>query len=153
MRIWRLTRAAFADLSGEGARLAGGRWNNPGLPMVYAADSPSLALLEVFIHLDLPPHLLPDDYVHLEIETGDLAIEDAPLPREDRNCREFGDRWLAGLRTPLLRVPSMVVPLAKNYLLNPRHPEAPKAQIIGRHGCAFDQRLWKSANQRLADKE
>jgi len=143
MRIWRLTRAAFADLSGEGARLAGGRWNNPGLPMVYAADSPSLALLEVFIHLDLPPDLLPADYVYLEIETADLASEDAPLFTLDKECREFGDQWLASLRKPLLRVPSAVVPLAKNILLNPRHPDAAQAHIVAQHGCAFDGRLWK----------
>ena len=43
MRIWRLCRRPFADLSGDGARLYGGRWNSPGRPMVYAAESAALA--------------------------------------------------------------------------------------------------------------
>ena len=68
MLAWRLCRAPFADLSGEGARRYGGRWNRPGRPIVYAASSAALAVLEVRVHLDLPPALLPDDYLLLTID-------------------------------------------------------------------------------------
>ena len=60
--------APFADLSGEGARLYGGRWNSSGRAMVYAASDAALAVLEVRVHLDLPPDLIPDDYVLLKLD-------------------------------------------------------------------------------------
>jgi RES domain-containing protein len=49
----RICRRPFADLSGEGARLCGGRWNSPGHAVVYAAEAAALAVLEVRVHLDL----------------------------------------------------------------------------------------------------
>ena len=61
MIVYRLCKAVYSALDGEGARLWGGRWNSAGRPMVYAAASPSLAVLEVLVHLDLPAELLPDD--------------------------------------------------------------------------------------------
>ncbi len=142
MRAWRLARRPYADLSGEGARLAGGRWNSPGLPAVYLAAEASLALLEVRVHLDLPFDLLPDDYVYMDVNLADLTIEDAGLPDGLEHCRALGDDWLASLRTPLLRVPSAIVPFSSNILLNPRHPDAAGARIVEIHPCSFDQRLW-----------
>jgi len=144
MKAWRLARKVHADLSGEGARLIGGRWNGPGQPAVYMAAEASLALLEVRVHLDLPLELLPDDYVYMEIETGDLAIEDAALPPADDDCAGAGDHWLASLRTPLLRVPSVIVPFSSNLILNPKHPAASRAKIVKLHECLFDPRLWRS---------
>jgi len=62
MLAWRLCRRPHADLSGEGARRLGGRWNSPGRPLIYLAEHPALAALEVRLHLDLPFDLLPADY-------------------------------------------------------------------------------------------
>ena len=58
MIVWRLCRHPFADLKGDGARLYGVRWNSPGRPMVYLAEHPALAALEVRVHLDLPLDLI-----------------------------------------------------------------------------------------------
>jgi len=69
--LYRLCKAAHVALDGEGARLWGGRWNSAGRPMVYAAATPSLAVLEVLVHLDLPAELLPDDLRLLTIEVPD----------------------------------------------------------------------------------
>ena len=63
MRLWRLTRQPFADLQGTGAERFGGRWNQPGLPMVYTATEAALAVLEIRVQLDIAFELLPDDYV------------------------------------------------------------------------------------------
>ena len=38
------------DLSGDGARLFGARWNSKGNPVVYTSNAISLALLELLIH-------------------------------------------------------------------------------------------------------
>jgi RES domain-containing protein len=137
---WRICRAPFADLSGEGARLFGGRWNRPGTAMVYMAETAALAVLEVRVHLDLPPELMPDDFVLMQIELGELVQEEcAAIPA---NCQDFGDSWLRSQATPLLKVPSVIVPENANLLLNPRHPDALKARIISVRAFSFDRRLW-----------
>lgn len=140
MQAWRLCRAPFADLSGEGARLYGGRWNSPGRAMVYAATDPALAVLEVRVHLDLPPELIPNDYVLTTIEMPDLPVEVvADLPVDPR---AFGDQWLTEKRTPLLVVPSFIVPEARNMLVNPAHARAAEAKLASIRAFAFDRRLW-----------
>ena len=65
MRIWRICRARFADeaFSGQGARRFGGRWNSPGVPMVYSSSSLALAAMELFVHLE--PNQQPDDLVSI----------------------------------------------------------------------------------------
>src|SRR5277367_1816939 len=102
MIAWRLCRRPFAVLDGEGARRFGGRWNSPGRPVVYLADHPALAVLEVLVHLDLPPDDLPDDYVLLR------AILPEPLGRASAepgaNERTAGDAWLQAGRSTTLRV-------------------------------------------------
>lgn len=65
LRFWRLDAARHAETwdSGEGSFLAGGRWNTPGIRIVYAALDPATAILEVAVHkgfavLDRQPHVL-----------------------------------------------------------------------------------------------
>ncbi|MBP7335751.1 MAG: RES family NAD+ phosphorylase [Niveispirillum sp.] len=137
---WRICRAPFADLSGEGARLYGGRWNQSGLPLVYLAETAALAVLEVRVHLDLPPDLLPDDYVLSTVTLAGLTVEHVgDLPSD---TAAFGTHWLRSARTPVLSVPSLIVPESRNLLLNPAHPEANGARITGSRAFSFDRRLW-----------
>ena len=140
MLAWRLCRTPFADLTGEGARRYGGRWNRPGRPMVYAASSAALAVLEVRVHLDLPPALLPDDYLLLTIDLDDLATKDVVALPPDSAA--FGDAWLREQRNAVLQVPSLIVPESPNLLLNPAHPDAGRASIVARRRFVFDRRLW-----------
>ncbi|AUN29797.1 RES family NAD+ phosphorylase [Niveispirillum cyanobacteriorum] len=137
---WRICRAPFADLSGEGARLYGGRWNQPGLPLVYLAETAALAVLEVRVHLDLSPDLLPDDYVLCEVSLTGVPVERVTeLPAD---TAIFGTDWLRSARTAVLSVPSLIVPESRNLLLNPGHPEANGARITGSRAFSFDRRLW-----------
>jgi len=146
MLAWRLCRAPFADLTGEGGRLYGGRWNSPGRPLVYAASNAALAVLEVRVHLDLSFDLLPDDYLIVTIDLDDLAVEMvAMMPSLPR---PFGDDWLREARTPLLQVPSAIVLESPNFLFNPVYSTASGARIIDTRLFAFDPRLWTPAAQR-----
>jgi RES domain-containing protein len=142
MRVWRVCRRPFADLSGEGARLYGGRWNSPGRPMVYAAESAALAVLEVRVHLDLDWRVLPDDYVLMAIDTGDLVGE--TLVETPADPRAAGDVWLASGRSALLRAPSFIVPESDNVLVNPAHRDATRLAVASIRPFAFDARLWPS---------
>jgi RES domain-containing protein len=141
MLAWRLCREPFADLNGEGARLYGGAWNSPGRPMIYTASTAALAVLEVRVNLDLPLDLLPDDYVLVTIDLTGLAVEDLPDLPPDR--RAFGDTWLAAVGSPVLRVPSVIVPESANLLLNPAHPDAGLAKVVRKRPFQFDPRLWR----------
>ena len=140
MLVWRLCKAVHADLAGEGARLFGGRWNSPARPVLYTADSAALAVLEVKVHLDLPPELIPDDYVLMGIELGAADIEDVAVLPSD--LREFGDAWLRERRSLALRVPSVIVPEAANILVNPAHRLAGGLRIRSVRPFSFDRRLW-----------
>jgi len=142
MRLWRLTRAVHTDLSGEGARRFGGRWNSPGRPLVYTAAEAALTVLEVRVNLDLPFELLPDDYVLLAIDTGELQPEQGPALIDPEACRAYGDRWLVEQRSVLLAVPSVIVPESHNVLFNPGHPDAAVVRVVNTRLWRFDSRLF-----------
>ena len=148
MRVWRIARAVHPALDGEGARLYGGRWNSPGMQVVYTAASASLATVERLVATD--PDELPDDLVLFEIDIPADAppesVDVATLPddwREPRSpdCRQLGDAWIASGRSALLAVPSAVVPEDFNVLINPRHPEAQGVRIVRQRPFRFDPRL------------
>jgi RES domain-containing protein len=139
---WRISRAPYADLSGTGARLYGGRWNSPGRALIYAAETAALAVLEVRVHLDLTPDLLPDDYVLTGIALDGLTVE--TLETLPDTPQAFGDAWLAEARTPVLRVPSFIVPESFNLLLNPAHRDATGLKVTSLRPFRFDTRLWQS---------
>ena len=143
----RLTRAPYADLSGYGAQRYGGRWNSPGRPAVYLSTEAALPVLEVLVHLDLPPELIPGDYVLMAIDLSMLPDEaDAVTDRRDlapatADTRAAGDAWLAAGETPFLRVRSAIVAEASNLLLNPHHPAAHYLPEPTTRPFRFDPRL------------
>jgi RES domain-containing protein len=96
----------------------------------------------VRVHLDLPPGLLPADYVMMRLSLPDPDATLAALPAD---ARAAGDAWLAQRRGAVLRVPSVLVPGAWNLLLNPAHPGAAAARIDAVEPFAFDPRLWLGA--------
>ncbi len=111
--------------------------------MVYLAEHPALAALEVLVHLDLPHDLLPEDYVLLKVELPDEPPACLSEPLVD--ALAAGDRWLRGLETAIMRVPSILVPSVTNLLLNPLHPRAAEARITHSQPFAFDQRLLRGS--------
>ncbi len=147
MTLWRISN--YADLSGEGAKLASGRWHTKGIPVVYLAETPAGSLLERLVHLFDTHEQLPRTYNLLKIEApDDLAVEEL-LPLADVNwkeqeefTRQLGDAWLAARETSLARVPSAIAPYTWNYLLNPAHPDAGRVKIISATRERFDNRLF-----------
>ncbi len=116
--------------------------------MIYAAESQSLAALEMLVHLDWPELL--KHYVVFEINFENEAvssIERSELPEGWRNdpapseTRLLGDAWAAALRSPVLKVPSVIVPEEFNYLLNPQHPEFERISIHSPISFRFDNRF------------
>lgn len=128
MVLWRLTAPEHAPgLDGEGARLWGGRWNSPGTAVVYAASSLALALLETWVHLPAPMRrpgaLPPRAAVRIAVPEDEPVevVEGADLG-DGAALRALGDDWARSRRSLALSVPSAVVPLERNVILNPSHP-------------------------------
>lgn len=145
MIVWRLASGRYPPLTGEGARLVGGRWNSPGRPLVYTSESLALCLAECLVHI---PGRLPTDYAAFKISIPDDSVEVAEgfAPHPDfwhalENSRAFGDAWLSEARTLALKVPSLVLPDSYNVLLNPLHPRAGKARLVMQQPFQFDPRL------------
>ena len=147
---WRLVKSRHATgaFGGEGARLHGGRWNSPGTRVAYASDSIALAVLEVLAHLQATAVLQAYSVVSLSFPDQSEEVLEASLlrPRWRRfpsppENQAIGDRWVARGETLILRVPSAIIPTASNYLINPLHPEFPKAVIGKPERFAFDPRL------------
>jgi RES domain-containing protein len=138
MIAWRLCRRPHADLSGEGARRFGGRWNSPGRPVVYLAEHPALAALELRVHLDLPFELIPEDFVLMRVSVPDGSVADSSAVPLD-----VGNAWLAEAPSAALRVPSVLVPHSWNVLLNPRHADAARAEVLDVEPFGFDPRMWR----------
>ncbi|GAB3221549.1 RES family NAD+ phosphorylase [Spirosoma arcticum] len=78
--VYRIQKRQFVDsvLTGEGARLNGGRWNPPGTPLIYTSTTPELALLETLVHLDGTPIRDLPPFVRISLELPDV-IEEIPL--------------------------------------------------------------------------
>ena len=68
-----MTQRRYAALDGEGARLYGGRWSPQGIPIVYAAEHLSLAVLEVLVHA-AARQFFPDDPVAIAVDIPDTVL-------------------------------------------------------------------------------
>lgn len=148
MILWRISN--HADLSGTGGLYAAARWHSQGRPIVYLAETPSAALLEILVHLETEESERPDRYRLLKIEVDEDTpfdqIELASLPpswqTDEQQTQARGDAWLHKAETALLRVPSAITPETWNWLLNPRHKDAPRARIIASATYPYDPRLF-----------
>jgi len=147
MRVWRLCREPCVSLDGKGAELKGGRWNSPGLPVVYTSAHLSLAVLEVLVHLEVDFEDLPEDYVSVEIDVpGKIrpAVFNNNIDIHNTlETRNYGDRWLMSAQSAALDVPSAVVPKERNVCLSPKHAEFVTIQTVSTEPFSFDQRLFE----------
>lgn len=152
MEGWRLCKREHArsPLDGVGAQRFGGRWNQVGRPVAYLSATLSLAALELLVHLEV--EAAPDDLVAVRVDIPDDVTIDrldaGQLPKGWRSypapeeLQELGDRWLRSAGSPVLRVPSAVVPEESNYLINPLHPESRRVRVLGTKRFTFDPRLF-----------
>lgn len=153
MQAYRLIKKKYITnpFDPEGARLFGGRWNSRGVSMVYAADSISLAMLEILVHTDhsagLPNYAIaiidvPDDMV--------IALDDSALPQDwnsdppSTSTAIIGDQWIESNESLVMTIPSVVVPEQSNYLINPSHEDFETVlQSLQVRAYPFNARLQK----------
>jgi RES domain-containing protein len=142
------------DLSGEGAKRGGGRWNRPGEAAVYSASCISLACLETLVHLPASGLPLNRYLVRLDVpltlldEAEELTHLSAPVGWDAEppglTSLDFGGDWLRAERSALLLVPSVIVPEEQNLLINPAHPGARAIVATKIRRWTYDPRVIKS---------
>ncbi len=151
MELYRIAQEKYAeDLSGNGARLFGGRWNSEGQFALYTSFTRSLALLETLAHtpaklLQAKTYLLitlfiPDTTVIQSIEAKKLPhgwndVEISPF------TQKTGDQFLIAKKNMALAVPSVLIPEELNYVLNPLHADFKKVKIVNKRRIRFDNRV------------
>ena len=147
MFLWRISNHDALD--GRGGLLASARWHTRGRPIVYLATTPAGALVEALVHIELTPHQLPKSYRLLKAEAPDdlpkmhfSALTD-DWQQNEIASRTLGDEWLLRNQTPLLEVPSAILPETMNILLNPTHPDAARISVLWHEAYPFDKRLFK----------
>ncbi len=150
MKAWRLcalqyARAAF---SGEGAKLYGGRWSTPGIPLAYSSESRALTVIEILANAEEAERLFAREWVFVPAEIPVDCIEKPTRVPDDWRqyphttaTQAFGTEWVKSQRSTALRVPSAVVPGEFNYLLNPGHPDFAKVKLGKPEPFSFDPRL------------
>ncbi|MGL5891594.1 MAG: RES family NAD+ phosphorylase [Bacteroidia bacterium] len=152
MMVYRISRERFArDLTGEGAKLHGGRWNIPGFPCIYTASSRSLAMLEFRVHLHDISQTPPDlRLLCLEVPERSVTVIDPELASPNwRNypspgeCMRYGAVQLLKQESLLIKVPSSIVPEEYNILINPLHPKMKQVKIVDCLPLLLDPRLFK----------
>ena len=154
MIVYRLTKVKYAPTAFRGSR-GRGRWHEQGIPMVYAADQPATALLETLVHAGRAD-LITADYVLFEIELDEdadlLRLPDSELPPDWRDwpwpasTQEIGTFWHENRNSVALSVPSAVIPMHRNVLLNIQHPRFTDLTINGPNLFPIDTRLAASTS-------
>jgi RES domain-containing protein len=155
--IWRIATDTATyqadDLSGAGAKATGGRWNEAGIPVVYASETRALACLETVVHLNsggLPLNrylvgiTIPDDvWANAQVETSSsLRVGWDAEPAGQVSIR-FGTDWVRSGGSALLVVPSVIVHEESNVLINPANADSARITAIKQRRWLYDPRLAK----------
>lgn len=149
MDIFRVSPCRYInDQSGTGAAIYGGRWNSKGIYVLYAALTPSLALLENIVHLSGIPSVeyclvkwnIPESKI-AELKVDDLPSDWASYPAPGK-LKEIGDGFIRDTIFLGLKIPSAIIQEENIILLNPQHPDFKKIKTSDVRNITFDTRLF-----------
>ncbi len=151
IRVYRIADQRHPLWDGTGAALVGGRWNSPGRPVIYGSLSYACALLEMLAHSGIgrvprsQRFVVAEGADELSVERHDaLALPTGWDGEDSRVARLLGDDWLASARSLVLVVPSAVVRLEFNAIINPGHPEFQKLAVSVPEPVLWDSRLFRT---------
>lgn len=150
MIVYRVANVKYKDLtlSGIGAEKVGGRWNEIGTRAVYCSENISLALLEYYVHSEnianLPKEILiakiqfPDTFFIEEIKS--LPERWNQYPYSSKTTKYFTE-LAKNTDFFALKVPSTIVGLESNIILNPLYKQFGQVEIIEFIKLPIDERL------------
>jgi RES domain-containing protein len=151
------------DLSGAGAEKYGGRFNSAGKGtfVVYASAHPALTVLETLVHmgtrakagranrylieLTVPTRIFNARQIMTIadlVSAGYFSWDAVPFSNA---AQAVGDQFVTKAASLLLQIPSAIIPHKAvpdvNFLINPRHPDFTKMQVVRREKYTYDPRL------------
>lgn len=149
MIVYKIGKTKYAsELTGEGARLNGGRWNHKLTACVYCSESRALAVLEYTVNVsidDIPRALsittieIPDAGIH-ELKESDLPGNWKEIPAPS-STKDFGTNLLKAALKPVIKIPSCVITSEFNFILNPAHAESKNFRILDIRDFVYDARI------------
>ncbi len=147
MEVYRIALAKYAGELTASGRAA--RWNSNDVNVIYTSGSQALACLENVVHrnslglnalFNVMSIEIPD-----ELSVGTIAIEELPENWKSFDSiyktQQLGDSWARSLASPLLKVPSSIIPAEFNFLINPLHPDFKLIKLLKSDAFVFDERI------------
>ncbi len=149
MIVYRIGKTRYAkDLSGEGARLYGGRWNHKLTPCIYTSESRALAILEFTVNINIEDIPRALSITAIEIPSAQIyELEEAQLPGNWKlapapsSTKNFGTQLLKTATKAIIKIPSAIISQEYNYLLNPLHINSRTFKIVGIKDFVYDVRI------------
>jgi len=154
--LWRIgtdsSHYTAIDVSGKGGEITGGRWNRKGTAVLYTSESVALACLETLVNLNASGLPLKRYLIEIRVPVAIWArrtIIDIPhnigwdAAPAGKVSLDWGDEWLKSQSSLLAVVPSVVVSIENNILINPRHADAHKLTLVKLSRWTYDARLSK----------
>jgi RES domain-containing protein len=126
-----------------------GRWNSAGNKVIYTSETIPLALLENLVRrqgvgfntdfkimfIEIPDDAVIDSVAESELEAGWRD------PNDYSQCQPQRDRWFNDGKALALKVPSAVMPLAFNFVINTAHPDYPRVKLVEITDLVPDSRI------------
>ncbi len=151
MLVYHLGHTKFAySLTGEGAKLHGGRWNKIGVPCIYTSESKSLSVLEYAanvrleempVSLSITVYELPEkSWKEISVDQLPKNWQEVPIPEENKL---MATELLQSLNILALKIPSIIIPSEYNFILNPLATKFETIKIVEVHNFTMDKRIKK----------
>lgn len=149
MIVYRIGKIRYAkDLSGEGARLFGGRWNHKLTPCIYTSESRALAVLEYTVNINIEDVPRALSITTIEIPAAQIyELKEAELPGNWKlapapsSTRHLGTQLLKTASKAIIKLPSTIITQEYNYLLNPLHHSSKSFKIVEVKDFVYDVRI------------
>ena len=151
MKLFRISTPEYVDdISGNGAKLFGGRWNYKGTPLLYCSENTSLAILEILVHFD--GLTVPQDLELLQLDLDERQIQKFSVAKFNKirkakdaeyQFKKAGQEWIKSEKSLALKVPSIITVNESNILINPKHKNFKMLKKKKKDKLDLDERLFK----------
>ncbi|RLD35198.1 MAG: RES domain-containing protein [Bacteroidetes bacterium] len=151
MEVYRISKKDRAKrLSSSGSA---NRWNYDGQMVIYAGSSRSLSSLELIVHSNAVKPKIEYRVMVISIDDSDhlvkqVIVSDLPnnwrLRAAYRDLQVIGANWYNRQESLILKVPSAVIPMENNFIINTEHPEYRNCvHLIRLEDSFWDERILK----------
>ena len=151
MLVYRITQTRYANTLNPPGIAA--RWNSAGVRVLYTGGSLALSCLESLAHKNGASIAAGDfsvSIINIDASVSIMEISIAELESLHQHwaavanypiTQALGDKWIREGASAVLKVPSAIIDLEYNYLINPDHPAFAKISISSISKFTFDPRL------------